>query len=146
MTNAPACQTVNKVGKKHPGQGNGPGCMDGQDPRLILGMDGNYAALTVAKNCSTCAFKSPAWRLRSEVASKTFVAAAPVSWAPWLTSSMLLLTSSVPCAASCTLRLISWVDAPCYSTAAEIELPISLIWLMVSEMPSIAVTAAPVAF
>src|SRR5262245_66694623 len=38
--------------------------------------------------------------------------AEPVWLAPLLTSTMLLATCEVPCAACCTLREISWVAAP----------------------------------
>ena len=40
---------------------------------------------------------------------------------------MLLAISAVPCAACCTLRAISWVAAPCSSTAAAMVVAISLI-------------------
>src|SRR5262245_43512853 len=51
--------------------------------------------------------------------------AVPVSPAPRCTSVMLAETCWVPRAACCTLREISWVAAPCSSTAAAMVEEIS---------------------
>jgi len=55
----------------------------------------------------------------------TWLDAAPVSPAPRLTSVMLLANWVVPPAAWAMLREISWVAAPCSSTAAAIVAAIS---------------------
>jgi len=52
-------------------------------------------------------------RESERAALSTWLEAEPVSAAPALTLAMLLATSAVPCAASWTLREISWVAAPC---------------------------------
>ena len=56
----------------------------------------------------------------------------------------MAVTDSVPVAASATLRTISWVAAPCSSTAAAMELAMPLISRMRPAMPSMAWTAWPV--
>ena len=53
---------------------------------------------------------------------------------------MFLVTSLVPLAASATLRTISWVAAPCSSTAAAIEAATPLISRMRTTIPLIAAT------
>src|SRR5207237_8538802 len=58
-------------------------------------------------------------------ADNTCEDAEPVSEAPRCTSVMLADTCWVPCAACCTLREISWVAAPCSSTAAAMVEEIS---------------------
>ena len=70
----------------------------------------------------------------------TWVAAAPVSAAASVTAAMLAETSLVPVAACWTLRAISWVAAPCSSTAAAIAEAMPLISLTVLPMPAIAAT------
>jgi hypothetical protein len=57
--------------------------------------------------------------------------AAPVSAAPRLTSVMLAATWLVPAAACWTLRVISWVAAPCPSTADAMVVAMSEIRPMV---------------
>ena len=71
-----------------------------------------------------------------------------VSLAPWVvfraavaTPPMFLAISLTPWAASFTLRPISLVVAVCSSTAEAMLLEISLIWLMMVVISSIAVTA-----
>ena len=58
------------------------------------------------------------------------------------TPVMLPVISALPCAASLTLRAISFVVAFCSSTAVAIELEISLIWLITPLIDAIASTAA----
>src|ERR1700676_2890754 len=78
------------------------------------------AALTALRNLPTSSLR----RLLSPdsdcAAESTCVEADPVSLAPRCTSVMLEETCMVPWAACCTLREISWVAAPCSSTAAAI--------------------------
>ena len=59
-------------------------------------------------------------------ASRTWVAAVPVSPAAWVTPAILVDTSAVPSAACWALRAISWVAAPCSSTAEAIVVLTSL--------------------
>ena len=54
-------------------------------------------------------------------------------------------TSDVPLAACSTLRAISWVAAPCSSTAEATEVVISLIWEMIAVICSLTFTASRVA-
>jgi hypothetical protein len=76
------------------------------------------AALTESRNLPTSSLR----RLLSPdsdcAAERTCDEADPVSLAPRCTSVMFELTSVVPCAACWMLRDISWVAAPCCSTAA----------------------------
>src|SRR3569832_2353651 len=58
-------------------------------------------------------------------ADSTCEDADPVSLAPRCTTTMLEETCMVPWAARCTLREISWVAAPCSSTAAAMAEAIS---------------------
>src|SRR5215475_610106 len=78
----------------------------------------DHAARTEARNVSTSSFR----RLLSDdsdcTARSTWDDADPVSLAPCCTLTILEETWCVPCAACCTLREISWVAAPCSSTAA----------------------------
>src|SRR5437868_1705863 len=69
----------------------------------------------------------------------------PVSPAPRCTSAMLEETCCVPCAACCTLREISWVAAPCSSTADATVDAISDIRAMVSPISLMAPTDSCVA-
>src|SRR5882724_2065261 len=75
------------------------------------------AALTELRNLPTSSLR----RLLSPdsdcAAERTCDEADPVSLAPRCTSLMLAETCWVPWAACCTLREISWVAAPCSSTA-----------------------------
>ena len=83
------------------------------------------AALTELKNLPTSSLR----RLLSPdsdcAADRTCEEAEPVSLAPRCTSVMLDETCRVPSAACCTLREISWVAAPCSSTAAAMAEEIS---------------------
>jgi hypothetical protein len=85
----------------------------------------NQAALTELRNLPTSTLR----RLLSPdsdcAAVKTCEEADPVSVAPRCTSVMLADTCWVPWAACCTLREISWVAAPCSSTAAAMAEAIS---------------------
>ena len=78
-------------------------------------------------------------------ADSTCEEAVPVSVAPRCTSVMLEDTCWVPCAACCTLRAISWVAAPCSSTAAAMADEISDRRSMVEEISLIAPTDSLVA-
>ena len=73
-------------------------------------------------------------------AESTCDEAEPVSEAPRCTSMMFVETSLVPCEACCTLREISWVAAPCCSTAAAIVEAISASRSIVPEISRIAPT------
>src|SRR4030081_1920872 len=79
-----------------------------------------HAALTELRNFPTSSLR----RLLSPdsdcAAERTCDEAEPVSLGPRCTSVMLDETCWVPWAACCTLREISWVAAPCSSTAAAI--------------------------
>jgi hypothetical protein len=78
-------------------------------------------------------------------AERTWDEADPVSLAPRCTSVMFEETCWVPWAACCTLREISWVAAPCSSTAAAIVEEISDSFSMVLEISLIAPTDSCVA-
>src|SRR3954471_7572875 len=78
-------------------------------------------------------------------APSTWPEADPVSLAPRCTSTMLAETCCVPFAACCTLREISWVAAPCSSTAAAMVEAISDIRPMVSPISLMAATDSWVA-
>ena len=67
----------------------------------------------------------------------------PVSPAPSVTPEMLLETSWVPIAASCTFLAISSVVAVCSSTAEAMAAAVSSTSLMVLPMLPIASTASP---
>ena len=58
-----------------------------------------------------------AWDASSAAAPLICAAAEPTSPEASVTAPMFFDTSLVPCAACCTLRLISLVAAPCSSTA-----------------------------
>src|SRR5206468_8534493 len=78
-------------------------------------------------------------------ADSTCEDAEPVSPAPRCTSVMWDETCWVPWAACCTLREISWVAAPCSSTAAAIVEEISDRRSIVPEISRIALTESCVA-
>ena len=80
------------------------------------------------------------------VATSISAAACEFSDAAVVTPVILDDTSRVPAAASCTLRVISCVAAPCCSTALAIADDASLACSMVRRMLSMAVTAAWLAF
>ncbi len=61
--------------------------------------------------------------------------AAPVSYAGWFTTVMLMVTFFVPIAACSTLWVISRVATPCSSTTNAIEFSTLLIFLMVPIIP-----------
>ena len=71
--------------------------------------------------------------------------AVPVSDTPRWTSEMSAAPCEVPSAARCTLREISWVAAPCSSTADAIVADISEIRPMVELISLIAPTESSVA-
>ena len=75
----------------------------------------------------------------SRAEDRTWLEAEPVSLAPLLTSLMFAATWLVPCAACCTLRAISWVAAPCSSTAAAM---VAAICAMLPIVPPISLMAA----
>ena len=81
------------------------------------------------------------WRDSSVAAPSTWLAAAPVSSAPPATRAMLLVTPPVPLAAWATLRTISCVAAPCFSTAAAMPVATPLISWMRAVIEPIADTA-----
>src|SRR5450432_1733012 len=103
------------------------------------------AALTALRNLPTSSLR----RLLSPdsdcAAERTCEEADPVSLAPRCTSVMLEETCWVPWAACCTLREISWVAAPCSSTAAAMVEEISDSLSMVPEISLIAFTDSLVA-
>src|SRR5450631_3727912 len=104
-----------------------------------------YAALTELRNLPTSSLR----RLESPdsdcAAERTCEEAEPVSLAPRCTSVMFELTCWVPCAACCTLREISWVAAPCSSTAAAMVEDISDSFSMVPLISLMAFTDSWVA-
>ena len=104
-----------------------------------------HAAWTRAKNFSTSPCSTSASLVSFCADDSTWSAPRPVSPAAWLTPAMLADTSPVPAAACWTLRAISWVAAPCCSTAEAIAVAIWLISVMVEPMLSIAPTAFLVA-
>src|SRR6185437_11287711 len=105
----------------------------------------DQAALTSLRKRSTSRRSaSDSWESRV-AASSTWVAAAPVCCAVSATPLMFSDTVLVPPAACCTLREISEVAAPCSSTAEAIVVATLLMVSMVEPMPSMAVTASPVA-
>ena len=98
------------------------------------------AARTVSRNFSISSL-SRLLSLASDLAEpSTCAEALPVSAAPRLTSAMLLATWLVPLAACWTLRAISWVAAPCSSTAAAIDPAISEMRPMVPPISLMAAT------
>src|ERR1700761_6857405 len=105
----------------------------------------SQAARTEVRNLLTSALR----RLESPdsicAAERTCDEADPVSLAPRCTSPTLDDTCWVPAAACCTLREISWVAAPCSSTAAAIVEEISDSFSMVPEISRIAPTDSCVA-
>src|SRR6478735_10556500 len=100
-------------------------CLKHDSRRKDYQLERIYAALTVARNLTTSAFRR-LFSLESNCADEsTCEEAEPVSPAPRLTSAMLVATCVEPIAACCTLRVISWVAAPCSSMAAAIAAAIS---------------------
>src|ERR1700680_1919553 len=99
-----------------------------------------HAARTEFMNFATSCFS----RLLSVdsdcAADSTCEEAPPASDAPRWTSAILASTCEVPSAARCTFREISWVAAPCSSTADAIVAEISDIRAMVAPISLIAVT------
>ncbi len=78
------------------------------------------AARTSWRNSSTETRSSSDWRDRLSAVDSTMFAAVPVSPAPLVTSVMFSETDWVPVAACWTFLEISFVEAPCSSTAAAI--------------------------
>src|SRR3981189_88707 len=104
-----------------------------------------YAARTEPRNLPTSSLR----RLEScdsdWAEERTCDEAEPVSLAPRCTSVMLEETCWVPRAACCTLREISWVAAPCSSTAEAMVDEISDNFSMVPLISLIAFTESWVA-
>src|SRR6266851_4637659 len=107
--------------------------------------DDRQAALTVLRNLPTSSLRRLLSLDSDFAAERTCDEAEPVSLAPRCTSVMLEETCWVPCAACCTLREISWVAAPCSSTAAAMVEEISDSFWMVPLISLIAVTESWVA-
>src|SRR6266446_9911941 len=105
-----------------------------------------HAARTVLRNLPTWVLSRLESRDSVCAAESTCEEADPVSLVPRCTPVMLALTCWVPCAACCTLREISWVAAPCSSTADAMVEAISDILSMVSPISLIAPTDSWVAF
>src|SRR5205823_9647263 len=104
----------------------GPSARQGRDGRRkVYHFQGFYAARTVARNLTTSAFKRLFSFESSCAEERTWEDAEPVSSALRLTSAILVATCVEPSAACCTFREISWVAAPCCSTAAAIAAAIS---------------------
>src|SRR4051812_30208732 len=80
----------------------------------------DQAARTVLRKRATWVFRRWPSADSDWAEDRTWDEAEPVSLAPLLTSEMLATTCAVPAEACCTLRVISWVAAPCSSTAAAI--------------------------
>src|SRR6185369_15349145 len=111
--------------------------------RLNQGRD--QAARTELRNLPTSSLRRFESVESDCAADSTCDDAEPVSLAPRCTSVMLEETSWVPCAACCTLREISWVAAPCSSTAAAIVEEISDSFSIVPEISLMALTESWVA-
>src|SRR3984893_7147108 len=107
--------------------------------------DDRQAALTVLRNLPTSSLRRLLSLDSDFAAERTCDDADPVSLAPRCTSVMLALTCWVPCAACCTLREISWVAAPCSSTAAAMVEEISDNFSMVPLISLMALTDCCVA-
>src|SRR5665213_1284389 len=96
------------------------------------------AARTESRNLLTSSLSRLESRDIDCAADSTCEEADPVSLAPRCTSEMFEETCMVPCAACCTLREISWVAAPCSSTAAAMVDEISAIRPLVRPISLIA--------
>src|SRR5450432_751479 len=112
--------------------------------RIQLPSD-RQAARTVLRNLPTSSFRRLLSLDSDFAAERTCDEADPVSLAPRCTSVMLEETCCVPCAACCTLREISWVAAPCSSTAAAMIEEISDNFSMVPLISLMAFTDSCVA-
>src|SRR5580693_10520333 len=106
--------------------------LDARDPPpatakkwFSLRLENDQAARTAVRNFATSVSRRPESVESVCAADNTCDDAEPVSVAPRCTSVMLDETCWVPCAACWTLREISWVAAPCSSTAAAIVEEIS---------------------
>src|SRR5215467_5415402 len=112
---------------------------------LLAGWSADQAARTELRNLPTSCLR----RLESDdsdcAEDSTCEEAEPVSPAPRCTSVMLEETCWVPRAACCTLREISWVAAPCSSTADAMVEEISDSFSMVVLIAWIAPTDSCVA-
>src|SRR5262249_26410029 len=93
--------------------------------RYRQGWQLDQAARTELRNFETSALRRPESTDKVCAAESTCEDAEPVSLAPRCTSVMLEETCWVPWAACWTLREISWVAAPCSSTAAAMVEAIS---------------------
>src|SRR6185437_11398448 len=98
------------------------------------------AARTVERNFCTSAFSRLLSPESDWAEESTCDEAEPVSLDPRCTSVIFDATKVVPCEACCTLREISWVAAPCSSTADAIVDEISEIRRMVLVISRIART------
>src|SRR5882724_8104494 len=103
------------------------------------------AALTELRNLPTSSLRRLLSPDRDCAAASTCDEADPVSLAPRCTSVMLEETCWVPWAACWTLREISWVAAPCSSTAEAMVDEISHSFSMVPPISLIAFTESCVA-
>src|SRR5712691_9962313 len=103
------------------------------------------AALTESRNFPTSSLRRLLAKDSDCAAERTCDEADPVSLAPRCTSVMLEETCWVPWAACCTLREISWVAAPCSSTAAAMVDEISDNFSMVPLISLMALTDSCVA-
>src|SRR5436309_1312270 len=127
---------------------------------LVCGLSADYATRTDFRNLPTSSLRRPESDDSDRAEDSTCDEAVPVSPAPRCTSVMLEETCWVPRAACCTLREISWVAAPCSSTAAAMVEDISdnfsivvlIAWIAPTDswvaawMPVICWPISPVAF
>src|SRR6266511_126676 len=111
----------------------------------FLGKLIRQAARTESRNLATSSLRRLLSPESDCAAERTCDEAVSVSVAPRCTSVMLAETICVPCAACCTLREISYVAAPCSSTAAAIAEEISESFPMVPEISWMAPTESWVA-
>src|SRR5271163_3265272 len=101
-----------------------------------------HAARILARKSWTWPRSRSAWLVSASAAALTPCAAVPVASAPAVTPAMLSETSWVRCAAAWVLRVISWVAAPCCSTAEAIEVATELTSPIVPPIRLIASTAS----
>src|SRR6476469_6417323 len=120
---------------------------DGWSPPCRREVDGEQgqAARTVSRKRSSSLLSRLLSVDKERAAASTCVDAEPVSAAPCSTSVTFDETSCVPCAACWMLREISWVAAPCSSTAAAMVDDTSDNRSLVAEMSRIALTDSWVA-
>src|SRR6187431_1819871 len=80
---------------------------------------GSQLALTLTMNSSTSRFRVSACCDRSTAESRASAAMRPVSADVEVIWTMWLETSSVPCAASCALRVMSCVALRCWAVSTS---------------------------